>query len=128
MVRIYIMFFSFLSIVFLIKADLSGPITSQIIDPGSVQYSAAYWYSESKSYVNGGVTFTFPTNLFLQTPTVVASISIGSYSIFTTYSCVITSISSNSVTVRVNTGTLLTIGEAPTNSCTVNVWAIGTAN
>lgn len=111
----------------LIQAELSGPITSQVVSPGEVQYSTAYWYSESKAYVNGGVTFTFPTNLFLQTPTVVVSISTTNYSL-SNYNYVVTSLSATSVTVRVNISTLLNILEAGNNSCTVHVWAIGTAN
>jgi hypothetical protein len=111
-------------------ADISGIITTSVeVSPGYTQYGNAYWYSASAPYVNGGVTFTFPTNLFLQTPTVVASVSIGSsgsYSASTTVSCIVTSISTTSVTVRVNTGTLSSIIEAATNDFTVHVWAVGT--
>ena len=112
-----------------IKADLSGPITSQVVSPGSVEYSTAFWYSASASYVNGGLTFTFPTNLFLQTPTVTVSVlNNGTYSALTTITTQITALSSTSVTVRVNSGTILSIGEAPTDFCTIQIWAVGTEN
>jgi hypothetical protein len=111
-----------------VVAELSGPITTQIVGPGSIEYYTAFWYSESASYVNGGVTFTFPTNLFLQAPKVVVSVFDGTYSALSTVSPIITAISATSVTVRVNTGTLLNIGEAATDAFTVHIWAVGTAD
>lgn len=108
---------------------MSGPITSQVVSPGSIEYGTAFWYSASVSYVNGGVTFTFPTGLFLQTPIVQVSVLLnGAFSALTVVNPVITAVSATSVTVRVNSGTILSIGEAGTNSVTVFIWAIGTAN
>lgn len=107
---------------------MSGPITTQVISPGSVENGTAYWYSDSASYVNGGLTFTFPTGLFVQKPNIHITVAVNSYSSLNTVSYVVTQVSNTSVTVRVNVGTLLTIGEAATNQVTVYIWAIGTAN
>lgn len=113
----------------LVNAEISGVITTvEQIYPGYTQNGTAYWYSGSVSYVNGGVTFTFPTDLFLQNPTVVVSLSSDTYSSSGTLTALITELDTEHVTVRVNVGTMSSIGEALTNSVQVHVWAIGTAN
>jgi hypothetical protein len=112
-----------------VLADLSGIITTSTqISPGYTQLGNAYWFAASAPYVNGGVTFTFPTDLFIQNPTVLVSLSTDNYSSTDDYSAFVTVIDPAFITVRVNTNTLISIAEAATDSVTLHVWAIGTAD
>ena len=116
-----LMFFSSL-----LRADGSGILTETI--PDENVYGTAPWYSSSVSYTSGGVTFTFPENLFTSTPVVTVSVVVGTYSDLTNFVPEITAVSATSVTVRVNSGTLLSLGEAATDSCTVQIWAVSPAD
>lgn len=110
-------------------ADLSGIITTvEEIYPGYTQTGNAFWFSGSVSYVNGGVTFTFPEDLFFQVPTVIVSVSSATYSSSGTLTALVTELDTAHVTVRVNVGTLSAIGEAETDSVLVHVWCVGTEN
>lgn len=121
--------FASLLLVRLVQADISGVITTvEQIYPGYTQNGTAFWYSGSVAYVNGGVTFTFPTDLFLQNPTVIVSVSSDTYSSSGTLTALISELDTAHVTVRVNVGTMSSIGEALTDSVQVHVWAIGTQN
>lgn len=110
-------------------ADMSGIITTvEEIYPGYTQTGNAFWYSGSVSYVNGGVTFTFPTDLFTENPTIIVSVSSETYSSSGTLTALVTALDTTSATVRVNVGTLTAIGEAETDSVMVHVWAVGAQN
>ncbi|RTL06553.1 hypothetical protein EKK58_04425 [Candidatus Dependentiae bacterium] len=112
-----------------VYAEIAGVITTvEQIYPGYTQNGTAFWYSGSVSYINGGVTFNFPADLFLQNPTVIVSVSAETYSSSGTLTAVVTELDTDHVTVRVNVGTMSSIGEALTDSVHVHVWAIGTQN
>lgn len=95
-----------------------------IIAPGVVQSRILPFYASSASYVNGGLTFTYPTNFFNEAPNVCISIQSSSF-VNSVLSARISSNSATSTTVVVNAGTLLSLGEILTGTATVHIWATG---
>jgi hypothetical protein len=91
----------------------------------------AYFYSSAAAYVHGGLTFTYPSGLFTQTPTLLLTLSLlgRAYSPSELVVAEVVSTTSVQATVRVNvgaaTGTFPTISEANTNDVTVYIRAVG---
>ncbi|QQR54184.1 hypothetical protein IPH25_05055 [bacterium] len=114
------------------KAEMHGNLIRQeTIFPGFIQSSNASWFNDIQSYVNGGVTFNFQSDLFVENPYIHVELVTSNYSDEVVYTPIITSMSTTSVTIRVNACAATTLGnviaEAPTNSVQVLVWATGKA-
>lgn len=96
-----------------------------------VTRTPAYFYSSSAAYVHGGLTFTYPSGLFTQTPTLLVTLSLleRAYSPSELVVAEVVSTSSFQAEVRVNvgsaTGILPTISEANTNDVTIYIRAVG---
>lgn len=106
---------------------VSGPLAQETeITAGHIQKTILHYAAEEKDYVNGGITFTYPTGLFSQAPTVRITIEskIG-YSASELITPCITANSSTQTTVRVNKGTLSVFQEAATNDVAVHLFAVG---
>lgn len=86
--------------------------------PGIQETIRSVFYSERKSYVNGGTTFTFPANFFLYAPIPQVDISLigRAYDTSSIILPIVTNITTTSATVRVNivsqTLTVTSIAEA----------------
>lgn len=114
------------------KAEIHGNLIRQeTIFPGFIQNSNASWFNDDQFYVSGGVTFNFPSDLFVENPFVHVELVSSNYSYEIIYTPIITAISSTSVTIRVNACATTALGnviaEAPTNSVKLLVWATGKA-
>jgi hypothetical protein len=106
-----------------------GVITGETVTEFYTEYYDEGWASQTLSYTNGGLVFTYPTNLFTDAPTVVVSIELlSSYDSSTFYVAQVIDNSSTSATVYVSTGTLSTLEEAATGSVNVHLWAVGPTN
>ena len=93
---------------------------------GLIEYKPRHYYTESKSYVNGGVTFTYPVGLFITTPIVTITIESGGlFSFARQLAAEITSNSATSTTVRVVSQTLVDITELLTGDADIHIWAVG---
>lgn len=108
--------------------SVSGSITTiEEIYPGYTEQGTAFWCSESISYTEGGVTFTFPSGLFTAIPTVVVSVSSSTYNSSGLLGNVITDLTTDGCKVYVTVGTMSAVGEALTDSVKVHIWVVGTA-
>ncbi len=72
--------------------------------PGVTKTVQSNWVKDKKSYVNGGVTFTYPDGFFSSAPHVFVTLELTgmSYSDGITVTPLITANSNSSTTVRVN--------------------------
>ncbi len=121
------LFLLFLTIGFHCKGAVTGNIERfESISDGVIQNSEMLYFLDSASYVNGGVTFTYPLGLFSITPTIRVSLeeNMTAYSTSQVFVPHITSSSATSVTVRVNLVTTATIAEAASDEITVHIFAI----
>ena len=81
---------------------------------------------QTMDYVTGGITFTYPTNLFTQPPQVIISVQLVSeLGLETLYVPCIVSNSVSSTTVRVNSLLGLVIDDVASGVVQINVWATG---
>ncbi len=93
---------------------------------GITKSSMAPCCVDTASYVNGGTTFNYPSELFSNAPTVRISLEENStaYSTSQIFVAEITANSSASTTIRVNLVTTSTITEANNDEVTVHIFAI----
>ena len=93
---------------------------------GLLQNSEILYFIDNASYVNGGVTFTYPVGLFSITPTIRVSLeeNTTAYSTSQVFVPHITTSSATSVTIRVNLVTTATITEASNDEVIVHIFAI----
>lgn len=123
------LFFS--SMLFLLSSSLvitGDPIQGTIdavveVTPNFFNYSQAYWFAQSKTYTEGGVSFTWPEN-FTGVPMVIVSVSSDTYSSSGEVTATVVNNTVSGCTVYVNVATLATIGEAATGSFLVHVFAV----
>ena len=87
--------------------------------------SNMFYFSQSLPYTQGGLTFTYPTGLFTNPPTIQITIQSGTVLTTTLFTPMVTSNSATSTTVYVNASTLLSILEATSSQVTVHLVAIG---
>lgn len=133
----YKKYFSFYLILVVItfsdmKADL---ITGQIVgedivstsNPKGILQRLLNWASDQENYISGvgGLTFTYPTGLFLNSPDVIITIQslIGNPINMLSYCIVSNSPTSTTVSVFELVGGLLT--EVPDNTIKVHIYAVG---
>src|SRR5262245_19674466 len=110
----------------IINTQESGPLLSKIeIRPGRFKQAHIAYVSDAQSYMHGGVTFTYPNNLFKTAPVVTVSIELANLE-YTAEEIVMATIVFNDVSqtiVRVNrlpNGT-----EVCTHDVIVHLHAIG---
>ncbi len=61
----------------LMQAEVAGPLLSRMeIRPGRFKQAQIAYVSDAKSYVNGGITFTYPKRTFKTAPSVTVSIEL----------------------------------------------------
>jgi len=117
----------FLMVSFHCKGLVTGNLlTFETQAPGLLREDVIPYFLDNASYVNGGVTFTYPAGLFSTTPTIRVSLEENAtvYSTSQVFVAHITSSSATSVTIRVNLVTTSTISEASNNEVTVHINAI----
>ena len=109
------------------KGSVTGNIErfESVVD-GIFRNSEILYFLDNASYVNGGLTFTYPPGLFSITPTIRVSLEENgtAYSTSQVFVPQITSSSATSVTIRVNLVTTATIAEAANDEVTVHIFAI----
>ena len=121
------LFLLFLIISFHCKGSVTGNIGRfESVADGVLQNSEIVYFIDNAAYVNGGVTFTYPTGLFSTTPSIRVSLEENgtAYSSNQVFVPHITSSSATSVTIRVNLVTTTTITEASNDEVTVHIFAI----
>lgn len=103
-------------------------VTTQVATNGSATiYSNTPFVTDSASYVNGGVTFTYPVGTFTTVPTVQVSVELlgATYATNQVYTAMVTANSASSTTVMVNFDNNGPITEAATGDVTVYIRANG---
>jgi len=109
---------------FAFTAPIEGTLTTVTeVAPGFFNYGQAFWFAESKSYTEGGVTFTWSNN-FTGTPTVIVSVSSDTYSSSGQVVPIVVDNDASGCTVYVNVVTTSQIGEAETDSFVVHIYAV----
>ena len=105
---------------------LIGSLTQEIETTTSITRKRLRFAADEKDYINGGITFNYPTGCFSVPPTVRITIEtkIG-YSSTELMSPCITSNNATQTTVRVNKGTTASISEASTDDVCVHIFAVG---
>lgn len=104
--------------------SIHGTITTVTeVAPGFFNYGTALWFSQTQSYTEGGVTFTWPSD-FTGTPAVMVSVSSDTYSSSGQVVPIVVDNDASGCTVYVNVATTSAIGEAQTDSFLVHVWAV----
>ncbi len=106
---------------------ITGPMVQETeIRPGHIERSVVHYAAEEKDYVNGGITFSYPSGLFSQAPTVRITIEtkMGYYSSELITPC-ITANSATQTTIRVNKGTIASFEEVSTGDVSVHLFAMG---
>lgn len=106
-----------------------GFITRMTITGNRMEQDILHYAIEGQSYVNGGLTFTYPIGLFPQAPIVTVSLQPNIViPMDTTYVAEITTNSATStmITVKkaVTTLGVVSLAEAPTNDVTVYLQAL----
>ena len=98
------------------------------VDVSSGSYNTDWWFVDTVSYVNGGITDDFSVVGFTAAPAVILTVQLSNvdYDSGTTYDAQITALDANSVTIRVNKNVDGTITEAATDDVIVHVWVAGT--
>lgn len=109
-----------------IHTQMSGPLLSRVqFRPGRFNQAEIAYVSDAKNYVNGGVIFTYPKDVFKAAPTVIVSVELINIE-YAAEEIVMATIVSNDVCetiVRVNR---LPLGiEACTDDVVVHLYAIG---
>lgn len=112
------------------NAMQSGFLYEQTLNSDNVSFnvSQAFWATQSLSYAPGGVTFTYPSGLFTNPPTVTIGVQGVSLPTGTTIvSPIVIANAATSTTVQVFVGDiLLGILEAASGEVTVHIRATGT--
>ncbi len=105
----------------------TGPMVQETeIRPGHIKREILHYAAEEKDYVNGGITFSYPSGLFSQAPTVRITIETKlGYSSLELITPCITANSATQTTIRVNKGTVSLFEEAPTGFVIVHLFAVG---
>lgn len=101
----------------------TGTINQAITTGNITEIQQLHWASDSKSYINGGIDFTYPSNLFSSAPHV--TISIESSQSLIIYSAKITTNSATSTTINVVNDSILGVVDANTDAVIVHLFAIG---
>ena len=98
-----------------------------ILSDTAGQISLRGFAKNTADYINGGVTFTYPTNTYSQTPHVSIAIQLKNavYSNLESYVPIIIANSAISTTVRVNKITAGSISEAATDDITIYLISSG---
>ena len=97
------------------------------LDTDHVSRVQARFYSDALSYVNGGITITYPTSFFNNTPSILITIELTGLA-YSTEQLVVAEVTANSATsamVRVNVYDGLVISEAATGDVKVHFRAVG---
>jgi len=110
-----------------------GQIASQAVVNNATETTFIYWTSQVQTYTTGGVTFTYPGNLFLSSiftsaPLALISVApLASHPDTETYTAEISNNSATSATVMVYLVDSLTstVSEAPNGSVEVCFLALG---
>jgi len=108
-------------------AEMTGTFPIIVgLGTGSTSEYVGRYYAESVSYVNGGITVTYPEGFFDVTPLVLVSIELTgrSYSTGQLVAGEIVSSSATSATVRVNLHNGTLISEVATGDVTVHLKAM----
>ncbi len=117
----------FLLINFYCEGFVTGNVsTFELVADGLIRNSSKPCFIDVASYVNGGVTFTYPVGLFSTAPTIRVSLegNTTAYSTSQVFVAEITTNSATSTTIRVNLVTTSTITEASNNEVTVHIFSI----
>ncbi len=94
--------------------------------PGRTRILIDHIWREKLNYTSGGLTFTFPTNLFSSPPIILVTHKLnGAYSAGTSFAACIESSDATQAVVRIDLITSSTVAEAATNDVTVSLVAIG---
>jgi F420-0:gamma-glutamyl ligase-like protein len=103
-----------------------GELTEVNIAQG--EYNIDWWFFDTVSYVNGGITEDISVVGFTATPMVDLTIQLSGvdYASNITYDAQITALDQNSITIRVNKNVNGTITEAATGDVIVHIWVAGT--
>jgi len=125
-VRLIILFVLVSNLVCLAEM-ITGPMIQETeIRPGNTERNVVHYATEGKDYVNGGITFSYPSGLFSQVPTVRITIETKmGYSSSELITPCITANSATQTTIRVNKGTVSSFEEAPTGYVRVHLFAVG---
>lgn len=112
--------------VFTMHTQMSGPLLNRVqFRPGRFNQAEIAYVSDAKSYVNGGVTFTYPKDMFKTSPTIIVSVELINieYAAEEIVMAIIVSNDAYETIVRVNR---LPLGiEACTDDVIVHLHAIG---
>lgn len=122
-----LLYFLFLSTIsFYSEGVVTGRLSTFISNPSGFQSSLTPYCIDTASYVNGGVTFTYPAGLFSATPTIRVSLeeNTTAYSTSQVFVAEITVNSATATTIRVNLVTTSSITEASSDEVTVHIFAI----
>jgi hypothetical protein len=107
------------------NAMLTYELTMDTISTTKIERFPGYMVTSAQPYVNGGLVFTYPTNLFTTTPVISATVLAALHASNITYTVEVCLESSTSATIMVYKNNAGTITEAGNSEVTVHFIAIG---
>lgn len=114
-----------LNISFVNGTQLTGKFSQETVSGNTISHTPLYIISDNQNYTSGGITFTYPADLFSIPP--VVQISVQQNTPHATDMAYVAEISANdptATTVMVYQISAGVVSQAATNSVTVNLFAI----